>query len=442
MTCPRWRAVAAALALGTAVAAAADPGDTPGDDPPLPHPVICLHGFRGDASTFEPIIAPLTAAGLAPIPLEFAPADGDMGLAATAEEVVSHRVDAELSARGYPDGQRFSVLAHSLGGLVARHLIENGGWTDRVDRVALLAVPNHGARTGLGQAACGLPPSDPWRQAGCDTRNGSEFLVALGTHPPQELTARYLSVGSAWRGSPMPGGGDMDGSGQGHSNDGVVSAESPYLDGVPLRIWEGRGPSMHTRLFCNGVITGWIVDFLVDGTLPELDTDPQFQVAPDLCYDPGGAEGEVRPGGDEVAPAPADAALITFRVDAGGAADPLVQFKLRQGRLHLRLDDRDAVTLEQWKVPRGEPVHAEPLAPGEHVLEVRWDVVFRSATDRHHPAGTRPDEIGFSVPDEGNARLVFEVEPERSQEIWIRLFRKAGVGSQGRGWVEFDRSGS
>ncbi len=434
MTRTGWLRLAVALAAAVWTAAASGQ-----DARPLPHPVVCLHGFRGDASTFDGALGPLRGAGLAPIPLTFTPTDGHTGLAGTAEEVVAPAVEAALAAHGYPEGQRFSVLAHSLGGLIARHLLEGGVWADRVDRVALLAGPNHGARTGLGQAACGLPRSDPWRQAGCDTRRGSPFLAQLGTAPPPELASRYLSVGSSWRGSPMPGGGDVDRSGRGHANDGVVATESPYLEGVPFRIWKGRGPSMHTRLFCNGVITAWMVAFLVDGTLPAEDEQVRTRVAADLCQD---GSGDVYLEAGAADPLPADAAWVTFRVDASGAVDPLVQFKLRRGRLHLRLDDREALNLEQWKVPRGELVHAEPLAPGEHVLEVRWDVVFRSATDRHHPLSTRPDEVGFSVPDEGSARLVFEVEPDRAQEIWIRLFRKAGLGMQGRAWIEFDRGGT
>ena len=432
-----------------------------------PRPVICLHGFNGDASTFVAALEPLRAAGLDPIPLTWSPPDGRTGIAGTAVQVVGPLIDAELSRRGYPRGQRFSVLAHSMGGLVARQLVELEGWDARLDRMVMVSVPNRGARTGLGGGACTLPPTHPWRCAGCDTRRGSPFLDELGTVPTPDLAERYLTIGASWRATPMPGGGDLDGSGRGHANDGVVATESPYLDGVPLRIWKGRGPSQHTRLLCNSVVMGWMVGFLVDGTVPEEEEDGRTQIAQDLCRvgdgagrDGATAEGAVpldversaasantvSCGGEEPgsgwngsAEGDLESELATFRirVDASQAVDPLVQFKIRRAHLVVRLDGEVVVERTERKVPRGEPLPAGQLLPGEHTLEVRWEVAFRSATDRHHPLGMAPDDLGFAIPDDGFAVHAFSVGADETTEVLIRLYRKAAVGVQGRTWVEF-----
>ncbi len=439
-------ATAAAMALFLVAPLSAARAD---DDALLP-PVICLHGFRGDATTFEPALEPLRAAGLEPIPLTFVPAAGDQGIGPTATDVIGPMIEVALAEHGYPPGQPFGVLAHSLGGLAIRHLVEGAGWGERVTRVVLLAVPNHGAHTGLGSAACTLPPGDPWRACGCDTRSGSPFLAELGSAPPPEVAARYLSIGASWRGTPMPGGGDMDGSGQGHANDGVVATESPYLEGVPFAIWKGRGPSRHTRLCCNSVIVDWVTGFLLDGSLPSPVPDPQSRIAGDLCEEPriaapGGGAALDTGSTDSTGPAgPAEpdpgAVELVIRVDASAAVDPLVQFKIRRGRLQLRLDDVEVLDHSERRAPRGDPVHSAALGPGEHRLELRWDVVFRSATDRHHPASSRPTELGFSVPDAGFATFVFVVEPGVPVDIVARLHRKASVGLQGRTWIEFEQT--
>lgn len=246
-------------------------------------PVVCLHGFNGDASTFDPVVPLLRDAGFEPIALTWEPADGRQGLLETATEVVGPMIQAAIAERGYPEGQRISLLTHSMGGIVARVLVEQQGWETRLERLVMLSLPARGARTGLGNAACGLPPADPWRGAGCDLRQDAPLLAELGTAPPPDLAARYLTLATLWRGSPMPGGGDFDGDGRWHGNDGVVASESGALVGVPLVLWEGRGPVQHTRVTCNDRVAHWAVAFLRDGTVPEVSGDHRQAVAGSLC---------------------------------------------------------------------------------------------------------------------------------------------------------------
>ncbi len=400
-------------------------------------PVICLHGFNGDTTTFDPVRPLLEAAGLDPIALTYEPAHPDDGIAQTATAVVEPMIQEALALRGYPPDQPVAFLTHSTGSLVARVLVERGGWEARLTRMVMLSTPSNGARTGLGRHACALPRGVVWRTYGCDTRVDSPFLQSLDP-PPADLTERYLSLSTEWRASLAPGRGDLDGDGRSHGNDGVVASESGYLENVPMRIWEGSGPTYHTRICCNEEVMKWAVAFLTDGTIPEQPIYPRRARAANLCRggrEPDDAREAVQ---TSVARATsAEAGLLRIQADATGATDALVQFKIRSARLLIMLDDEMLVDETKRTAPRGDLLHASMLDPGEHTLSVRWEVVFRSARDRHHPMGSGPDELGFEVPADGFARCSFQLSPEATQDVMLRFFRKPGPGVTGDTWVEF-----
>jgi len=142
--------------------------------------------------------------------------------------------------------------------------------------------------------------------------------------------------------------------------------------------------------------------------------------------DPDAAESEEPPPG-----------TLAVYLDVEGAVDPLVRFKTRTGHLVLRVDGETVLDRSDRKMPADEPILEVSLAPGEHVVELRWEVAFRSATDRHHPMGTEPEELGFSVPESGFASHVVVLQSGRRLDLWARLFRKATIGVQGRSWVEW-----
>ncbi len=396
-------------------------------DPPS-RPVLCVHGFNGDASTFDAALEVLRAEGLEPIALTWEPASGDQGLAQAAELVLAPAIEAALTERGFPPDQRISFFTHSAGGLAVRHLVERHGWGERVDRVVMLSLPARGARTGLAAHACALPRSVPWRGVGCDMRQGSEFTEELGTAPPEDLAARYLSIASAWRGSPVPGGGDLDGDGLSHGNDGVVVTESGYLEGVPFAIWRGRGPSAHRRVSCNATVLAWAAEFLARGTVP---AHPGHRAtAADACR-------ESAPYVSSAPPPAVPRVPLRLVVDATPATDAFVRFKLRQCRLQLLLDGELLVDDVRRK-PHSDDVGFDVDIPaGEHVLALRWEATFRSATDRHHPLGSAPEPLGFSVPESGWASTTLVLDPGDSGLVQAILLRRPSVGLQGQTSVEW-----
>ena len=115
------------------------------------YPIVLIPGWHGDATTFDEMIPKLQAQGLTVVDFDSAKAGTQaMGYAPTASgqhisyvagKVVEEKITAALAANGYASTQKIDIVAHSMGGLVSRFLIEQPGadvdyWssTDRVVR--------------------------------------------------------------------------------------------------------------------------------------------------------------------------------------------------------------------------------------------------------------------------------------------------------------------
>lgn len=273
--------MAGALVLLLAPSLRAEPV-TPTPEGPLP--VVMLHGFDSDPDIFRGSEIYLRDEGLLPLLVPWAPGDGQDAFA-TATDVVLPAIEAHLSAAGRPEGARFAVVAHSMGGLMVRYLLEHArpDLAERVVALVMISTPNHGPRTGVANHACAGYPDRAWRQLGCDLRPKSELITTLGITPPEGLATRYLSIGveSFEPMIPLPSyDGDGDGVARGH--DKTVMAESAWLEGVPFVVWRawGRRGDHHGTTCAEGV-NRWAIDFIVDGLVP---TPPDRRVrAVDLC---------------------------------------------------------------------------------------------------------------------------------------------------------------
>ena len=105
-------------------------------DPTAPHavPVMLVHGFLGDASNLLAIRAHLTARG-APNFATF-----DYGPSLEHERLALGLRDAIDGVRAATGAERVDVIGHSLGGLVARRVIEQDGGL-RIRRLVSLGAP-------------------------------------------------------------------------------------------------------------------------------------------------------------------------------------------------------------------------------------------------------------------------------------------------------------
>jgi pimeloyl-ACP methyl ester carboxylesterase len=207
-----------------------------------PPPVVLIPGWHGDASSFDRMIPALEAAGMTVLDfdparpgaqaLAYAPTADGQHIPDVAARVVQPAVEAALARAGYPAEAAVDVVGYSMGGLIARWLIEHPGgevepgWAGRVGTLVMLGTPNHGTFEAWVPGTIG--GFGRWNATGGDMRPGSPFLRTMGTsEPPGE---RYVAIGGAppWLGVPRH---DYDGDGVAHGHDGLVPSESPFLSG-------------------------------------------------------------------------------------------------------------------------------------------------------------------------------------------------------------------
>ena len=225
------------------------------------YPIVLIPGWHGAASTFDEMIPKLQAQGLTVIDFDSAKAGVQaMGYAPTAAgqhipyvagKVVEEKIKAALTANGFNAAtQKIDIVAHSMGGLVSRFLIEKPGadvdywssttgwygdgvadvdsnWATRVDDLIMLGTPNHG--TWQGWVPGTLGGFGNWNATGGDMFTNSKFLQLMGY---SEKAGEYYTTigGDPWYLQWLQY--DYNGDGIKHGFDGVVPAESPFLTGA------------------------------------------------------------------------------------------------------------------------------------------------------------------------------------------------------------------
>ena len=120
------------LAVGGAGAGAAFAAD--------PDPVLLVHGYRGDPSTWADMIARFTAEGRTAVAIDL-PSEDNVANAATIRDFIA--------GKGWG---RVDLVAQSMGGLSARHFVKFLKSSARIDSYVSLGTPQYGIYT-----ACVLP---------------------------------------------------------------------------------------------------------------------------------------------------------------------------------------------------------------------------------------------------------------------------------------------
>jgi triacylglycerol esterase/lipase EstA (alpha/beta hydrolase family) len=186
-------------------------------------PVLLLHGYGCNSGYWARLIPLLDAARISHARVDLEPVAGDIdGYAAAVERAV----DALCTAAGAP---RVAIVAHSMGGLVARAWMRSHG-SARLARLVTLGTPHHGtalARFGLGINARQM------RRSGRQEGNGWLQTLAAGETPEQRalITSIYShhdNIVSPQTSSVLPGAHNLAFGGVGHvalgSNPRVLAA--------------------------------------------------------------------------------------------------------------------------------------------------------------------------------------------------------------------------
>jgi pimeloyl-ACP methyl ester carboxylesterase len=224
------------------------------------YPIVLIPGWHGSATTFDEMIPKLQAQGFTVLDFDpntpgvqamgYAPTAAGQHISYVAGKIVQQKIKTALQQNGYdPNTQKVDIVAHSMGGLVARFLIEHPGadvdnwssttgwygdgvadvdtnWASRVDDLVMLGTPNHGTWEGWVPGTIG--GFGNWNTTGGDMAPNSKFLQLMGTTEP--VGQHYTTIG----GDPTYlqfFKYDYNGDGISHGFDGVVPAESPFMTG-------------------------------------------------------------------------------------------------------------------------------------------------------------------------------------------------------------------
>ncbi|HYK99905.1 MAG TPA: alpha/beta fold hydrolase [Steroidobacteraceae bacterium] len=142
-------------------------------------PLLLIHGIVCNYSIWRPWLERLQAAGFCPVrAVNLEPLFADIEVHATR---VAHEVRALQSET---NGARVSIIAHSMGGLVARAALRRLG-PQSIRRIVTIASPHHGTRL-----ARSFPWLTPMRQMAPD----SSWLRALNGAQEGHLAAPLTSI--------------------------------------------------------------------------------------------------------------------------------------------------------------------------------------------------------------------------------------------------------
>ncbi len=208
---------------------------------------------------------------------------------------VCEKIQEALVLNGYPPNQTIDIVAHSMGGLVARFMAEhymadvdywNSSWNGtgypwygdgdaditigafQIDDLIAVGTPCHGVPPNINETLLRSIIKYayfPWWIAQVpDMIYDSPFLQAMG-YKTTDLIDYYGVGGDIGFGQPV----DFDGDGITHTTDGLVPAESPYLEGRPLYIVVGsawpKGEEDHISLIAiNEKVHEYIIQHLIN----------------------------------------------------------------------------------------------------------------------------------------------------------------------------------
>lgn len=146
-------------------------------------PILFVHGWNSNLSTWDTMVANFKTAGWTDNELYRWSYNTSQSNATTAQEVAT-RVDDIRAQTGW---DKVDIIAHSMGSLSSRYYLKNLGGDVLVDDWISLGGPNHGTDTAnfCFSTACS------------QMRIGSSFLAALNANDESPGTPAYATYWSA-----------------------------------------------------------------------------------------------------------------------------------------------------------------------------------------------------------------------------------------------------
>jgi triacylglycerol lipase len=139
---------------------------------------VLVHGIYNSAQSMELIKWTLESRGWRVYSISIKPSDASITF-----EAMARQLDAFITAN-VPAGEKFDLIAFSMGGLVSRYYIQKMGGYERVHRFVTLSTPNHGTFWALLGGRAGVR----------EMRPGSAMLHDLNGDASKLRAVNYTSM--------------------------------------------------------------------------------------------------------------------------------------------------------------------------------------------------------------------------------------------------------
>jgi triacylglycerol lipase len=143
-----------------------------------PRHVVLIHGIWDTFRTLRKMETRMREAGFEPVVVTLTPNGGERPL-----DELGAQVHRQIHKR-IPDGERFSIVGFSMGGLVARSYLRQFGEPDRVATFVSIASPHRGTWLAWLDAGPGVR----------DMRPGSAFLTAVDADAARFSNVRWITI--------------------------------------------------------------------------------------------------------------------------------------------------------------------------------------------------------------------------------------------------------
>lgn len=151
-----------------------------GVDPSLP-PAVLVHGLAGSPADMARVSRALRSRGRETFAPVFVPGNGTAPL-----EDLSVQLAAFIDQHIPADRRPFDLVAHSMGGLVCRHYLQERGGLRHVRSLVTLSSPHRGTVMARLSGACGIRQMRPGSEF-LSRLNSAEALATLGQIPVTSL---------------------------------------------------------------------------------------------------------------------------------------------------------------------------------------------------------------------------------------------------------------
>lgn len=230
--------------------------------PPAPHPVLLCHGLWMPSVAMGLLAHRLRRRGWRPVLFDYSATRES--LSTTAERL--HRTIQSLGAQGQP----VHVIGHSLGGVLAVHLLQRHGPCCQGGRVVCLGSPLMGSDAAhwlgqhpLGQRALGVAKEALWTATGsCPTHTPVGMVAGTYALGAGLLLQRLTQHPRAQPRPTHPTGGHPSKKENGTPNDGTVWVHETHCPGLADHVLVNRN---HTGLTLDSQVADLCHRFLTQG---------------------------------------------------------------------------------------------------------------------------------------------------------------------------------